>query len=117
QEEPIISTGPYAQYAVMREASEHVTVLLDGQGADEMMAGYNPYFYVYLRQLRRQKRYKELAGEIIDSRDILRKHARTKFSGRTSVPIEALHNSGVVSEHSTVTDSTVPADRHVLLPV
>ena len=32
QEEPIISSGPYAQYAVMREASKHVTVLLDGQG-------------------------------------------------------------------------------------
>ncbi|AXK44603.1 asparagine synthase (glutamine-hydrolyzing) [Brachybacterium saurashtrense] len=100
QEEPIISTGPYAQYAVMREASEHVTVLLDGQGADEMMAGYNPYFYVYLRQLRRQKRFTELAGEVVGSRDILRKLARTKFSGRTSVPIEALLNSGFVAEHS-----------------
>ena len=100
QEEPIISTGPYAQYAVMREASQHVTVLLDGQGADEMMAGYNPYFYVYLRQLRRQKRFKELASEIVGSRDILRKLARTKFSGRTSVPIEALLNSGFVAEHS-----------------
>ena len=76
QEEPIISTGPYAQYAVMREASQHVTVLLDGQGADEMMAGYNPYFYVYLRQLRRQKRFKELASEIVGSRDILRKLGR-----------------------------------------
>lgn len=110
QEEPIISTGPYAQYAVMREASQHVTVLLDGQGADEMMAGYNPYFYVYLRQLRRQKRFKELAGEIIGSRDILRKLARTKFSGRTSVPIEALLNSGFVAEHSSETVTSVQDD-------
>ncbi|HEX7350156.1 asparagine synthase (glutamine-hydrolyzing) [Brachybacterium sp.] len=100
QEEPIISTGPYAQYAVMREASQHVTVLLDGQGADEMMAGYNPYFYVYLRQLRRQKRFTELASEVVGSRDILRKLARTRFSGRTSVPMEALLNSGFVAEHS-----------------
>lgn len=100
QEEPIISSGPYAQYAVMREASQHVTVLLDGQGADEMMAGYNPYFYVYLRQLRRQKRLKELASEVVGSRDILRKLARTKYSGRTSVPIEALLNSGFVAEHA-----------------
>ena len=100
QEEPIISTGPYAQYAVMRQASEHVTVLLDGQGADEMMAGYNPYFYVYLRQLRRQKRFKELAEELVGSRDILRKLAKVKFSGRTSVPIEALLNAGFVDEHS-----------------
>ena len=110
QEEPIISTGPYAQYAVMREASKHVTVLLDGQGADEMMAGYNPYFYVYLRQLRRQKRYKELASEMIGSRDILRKLARTKFSGRTSVPIEALLNSGFVAEHSAERVTSIQDD-------
>jgi asparagine synthase (glutamine-hydrolysing) len=110
QEEPIISTGPYAQYAVMREASEHITVLLDGQGADEMMAGYNPYFYVYLRQLRRQKRFKELAAETAGARDILRKLARTKFSGRTSVPIEALLNSSFVSAHSDEKVSTVQDD-------
>ncbi|MDN5686330.1 MAG: asparagine synthase (glutamine-hydrolyzing) [Brachybacterium sp.] len=110
QEEPIISTGPYAQYAVMREASEHVTVLLDGQGADEMMAGYNPYFYVYLRQLRRQKRFKELASEVVGSRDILRKLARTKYSGRTSVPIEALLNSGFVAEHSSEKITSVQDD-------
>lgn len=110
QEEPIISTGPYAQYVVMREASQHVTVLLDGQGADEMMAGYNPYFYVYLRQLRRQKRFKELASEVIGSRDILRKLARTRFSGRTSVPVEALLNSGFVSEHSAEKLTSVQDD-------
>ena len=110
QEEPIISTGPYAQYAVMREASQHVTVLLDGQGADEMMAGYNPYFYVYLRQLRRQKRLKGLASEVVGSRDILRKLARSKYSGRTSVPIEALLNSEFVTTHSHEQVTTVQDD-------
>ena len=29
QEEPIVSTGPYAQWCVMRSAREQVTVLLD----------------------------------------------------------------------------------------
>ena len=101
QEEPIISTGPYAQYVVMREASEHVTVLLDGQGADEMMAGYNPYFYVYLNQLRRQKRFVELARELAASRDIVKKLAKVKFSGRASVPIEALLNSQFVQRFHT----------------
>lgn len=87
QEEPIISTGPYAQYAVMREASQHVTVLLDGQGADEMMAGYNPYFYVYLKQLKRQKRYKDLLCELWNSRDIVSKLIRHKITGRKAQPI------------------------------
>jgi asparagine synthase (glutamine-hydrolysing) len=50
-EQPIISTGPYAQYQVMRMASKSVAAFLDGQGADEMMAGYVPYYFVYLRQL------------------------------------------------------------------
>jgi asparagine synthase (glutamine-hydrolysing) len=53
QEEPVISTGPYAQYCVMREATQHVTVMLDGQGADEMLAGYVPYYLVWARQLLR----------------------------------------------------------------
>ncbi len=45
QEEPFLSTSQFAQYLVMRLAAENkVTVLLDGQGADEMLAGYTPYF-------------------------------------------------------------------------
>jgi asparagine synthase (glutamine-hydrolysing) len=45
QEEPFSSTSIYAQWCVMRLAKENdVTVLLDGQGADEMLAGYHSYF-------------------------------------------------------------------------
>jgi len=71
QEEPTISTGPYAQYKVMQEASKHVTVLLDGQGADEMMAGYLPYYFVYFRQLAKEKKYFKLIKELFLSYDIL----------------------------------------------
>lgn len=80
QAEPVISTGPYAQYVVMREASKHVTVLLDGQGADEMMAGYNPYFLVYLRQLKKEGRWKDLFREAWHCRDILFKLLGDKLS-------------------------------------
>jgi asparagine synthase (glutamine-hydrolysing) len=45
QEEPFTSTSVYAQWCVMRLAKQNnVTVLLDGQGADEMLAGYHSYF-------------------------------------------------------------------------
>lgn len=45
QEEPFSSTSVYAQWRVMGLAAENdVTVLLDGQGADEMLAGYHSYF-------------------------------------------------------------------------
>jgi asparagine synthase (glutamine-hydrolysing) len=44
QGEPFGSTGIYAQYRVFKLANEHgVTVTLDGQGADEMLAGYSGY--------------------------------------------------------------------------
>lgn len=44
QGEPFGSTSIYAQYRVFRLAREHgVTVTLDGQGADEMLAGYNGF--------------------------------------------------------------------------
>lgn len=47
QEEPFTSTSIYAQWSVMRLAREHdVTVLLDGQGADETLGGYHAYFDV-----------------------------------------------------------------------
>ncbi|MBA4180104.1 MAG: asparagine synthase (glutamine-hydrolyzing) [Anaerolinea sp.] len=42
QEEPIASTSPFAQWLVMKLARENgTTVLLDGQGADELLAGYD----------------------------------------------------------------------------
>ena len=42
QEEPFPTTSIYAQYRVMRAAHEAgVTVLLDGQGADELFGGYD----------------------------------------------------------------------------
>jgi asparagine synthase (glutamine-hydrolysing) len=52
QEEPFGSASIYAQWCVMRLAKENgVTVLLDGQGADEMLAGYLPYFNVVANDL------------------------------------------------------------------
>ncbi len=41
QDEPFGSTSIFAQWSVMRTASQHgVKVLLDGQGGDELLAGY-----------------------------------------------------------------------------
>lgn len=52
QEEPFNGTSIYAQYCVMQRASEQkVKVLLDGQGADEIFAGYHAYYPHYFSQL------------------------------------------------------------------
>ena len=41
QEEPFAGPGVYAQWCVMRLASEHgIRVVLDGQGGDELLCGY-----------------------------------------------------------------------------
>ncbi len=52
QGEPFGSTSIYAQYRVFQLAKEQgITVTLDGQGADEMLAGYNGYPGQRLRSL------------------------------------------------------------------
>jgi len=56
QDEPFMSTSVFAQWCVMNEArASGVKVLLDGQGADELLAGYRPYS-VFLADLLRQGR-------------------------------------------------------------
>lgn len=52
QGEPFGSTSIYAQYCVFRKAKEAgVTVTLDGQGADELLAGYSGYPGLRLKSL------------------------------------------------------------------
>ncbi|HEY3804331.1 MAG TPA: asparagine synthase (glutamine-hydrolyzing) [Kofleriaceae bacterium] len=51
-DEPFSSTSQYSQYNVFRLAKESgVKVTLDGQGADELMAGYPGYHSVFLATL------------------------------------------------------------------
>lgn len=52
-EEPFISASMLAQYEVLKLAKEKkVTVLLDGQGADEILAGYHPFYQQYFHELK-----------------------------------------------------------------
>jgi asparagine synthase (glutamine-hydrolysing) len=52
QEEPFQSAGIYAQYKVFELASISETkVLLDGQGADEVLAGYPRYIHWFLQEV------------------------------------------------------------------
>lgn len=53
QEEPFGSASILAQYEVLKLAKENnVTVLLDGQGADELLAGYHPFYQFFFNELR-----------------------------------------------------------------
>jgi asparagine synthase (glutamine-hydrolysing) len=93
QEEPFISSGPYAQYCVMREAANEVKVLLDGQGGDELLAGYDPYFLVYLRQLLQDKKLCLFARELLAVRTLLFKFARRRWQQHSTINVFSLLNS------------------------
>ena len=49
--EPISSTSPYVQFKVMELAKGKAVVMLDGQGADEQLAGYHYFFGLYFKEL------------------------------------------------------------------
>lgn len=62
--EPIPSTAPYAQFKVNELAGKHVVVTLDGQGADEELAGYHYFFGFYFKDLLRKGNLIRLSKEI-----------------------------------------------------
>lgn len=56
QEEPFISPSMFMQFFVMKKARENgITVLLDGQGADEVLMGYPKYLGAYFKSLPKSK--------------------------------------------------------------
>ena len=71
QEEPFPSTSIFAQYKVYELARQHgVTVLLDGQGADEMLAGYHKYYHWYGQELVAQGKWKKAAEEVAQAKNL-----------------------------------------------
>jgi asparagine synthase (glutamine-hydrolysing) len=85
-DEPFHSTSQYSQYNVMRLVREHgVTVTLDGQGADELLAGYPGYHGVYLATLLRAGKLAASAREA---------YATWKMSGRGRSAAELLLRTG-----------------------
>jgi len=63
--EPVAALGPYAQFKVMQLAKDHVTVTLDGQGADEQLAGYHYFFASYFKDLLKKFRLLHLIKEMV----------------------------------------------------
>lgn len=67
QDEPFASTSIFAQKCVFNLAkANQVTVMLDGQGADEILCGYRGFVGAYLAELFRGCRWPKLAQEIFN---------------------------------------------------
>jgi asparagine synthase (glutamine-hydrolysing) len=65
QDEPFRSSSIAAQWFVMRQARRSgVTVMLDGQGGDEVLAGYDGYFGFLFGDLLLGGRLRSLAAEL-----------------------------------------------------
>jgi len=64
QDEPFGGPSVYAQWEVMRQASKHVKVVLDGQGGDEVFAGYRDYRMSFLANLFAKRRIGALVTEL-----------------------------------------------------
>ena len=70
QEEPLGSSSAYAQYKVYERAKDRsVKVLLDGQGADEILAGYHKYYKWYWQELFRKRKLRK-SKEIFWAKEI-----------------------------------------------
>lgn len=64
-EEPFSSSSVYTQFRVFQLAKENgVKVLIDGQGADEVFAGYPKYVHWYLQEMVNRYRFSASAGEL-----------------------------------------------------
>lgn len=70
QDEPYGSTSIFAQWRVFAEARKAgVKVMLDGQGADEQLAGYHGSFPYYIADLVKRRRWLTLARTIYQRKD------------------------------------------------
>ncbi|MGA0557723.1 asparagine synthase (glutamine-hydrolyzing) [Larkinella sp. VNQ87] len=61
--EPFGGLSIYSQFKVMKDASRYLKVLMDGQGADEQLAGYVYFFGSFFRELLQSGQFGRLAQE------------------------------------------------------
>jgi asparagine synthase (glutamine-hydrolysing) len=81
QEEPFDLSFVYAQWRLMKDASERdVRVMLEGHGPDELLCGYPLYYFYYFMTLIRQRKYHRLLIEVLRSQDLTKHEAMSLIS-------------------------------------
>lgn len=79
QAEPTPTTSPFAQYCVMQEAQKYVKITLDGQGADEALAGYEYIPGLYYKSLFTHFKWITLVRELAKYRCLHRSTRHIKY--------------------------------------
>ena len=110
QDEPISGLGVIAQWRVMKLAADNkVTVLLDGQGGDEILGGYRKYLFFYLKELLRKGKILSFTREslsflrdkefnLFDKEGVRRYLNKTnvdEYLSPTALSLEKKHNIGI----------------------
>ena len=110
-DEPVSSFSVYAQYKVYQLAKQHgVKVLLDGQGADEILAGYSKYTHWFLQELfaSGSSQFEKEKAAFNSTAFNLKNKLAAKFPGWTAIQLEkkaikkqkaSIFNTDFVEEH------------------
>ena len=81
QDQPVGSTNMYAQYLVYRLAKRKgIKVVLDGQGADELLAGYGHFYLHRIQSLIRRAQFGKLVNFLRGASRV-----QPEFSGTSSL--------------------------------
>jgi asparagine synthase (glutamine-hydrolysing) len=93
-DEPFGSFSVVAQYKLFEliKKETDVTVLMSGQGADEILFGYLKFFFFHVRGLLRQRRYAKAVSELLCS--FLRRTAVRDFQFRDAKRYIPFWNDG-----------------------
>ncbi len=87
QDEPFATTSLFAQWEVFKLARQNsVKVMLDGQGADEQLAGYTSCYGHHFKILYRTFQWRKLFAEMKAARKTLSGHHPIKFLGSHILP-------------------------------
>lgn len=117
QEEPFTTTSVYAQWCVMKLASQKVKVILDGQGGDELLTGYIVYHLALLQDLWKKKKIIGFTKELLSSLDIIAPYIRRYvflLHSKEFEKIEALLNDEFTSGFASAEeDSTLMEYRNL----
>lgn len=107
QDVPIWSTSTFAQHKVMQLAQQHnIKVVLDGQGADELFAGYHHHFLAMWNNLISTNKYSRAFNEINASKKsishpfqfLVKERIKQKHNFNTNVLKQVFNSDFINSE-------------------